>query len=234
MLGKVLGSIGLALLLALALFAISLAWPMWLLRERMEYRQFEVYSTKPLDQRILPILDSALARLTTSELYDPGSHFTIYLCDGPATFALFAPLSQDAFACTYPVIDHIFVAHADVMNDQVLRPAERYNTRTLSGTLAHELTHVMVEHSLGLWMFSSMPDWKHEGYCDHVAGESSIGREEGLVELCAGSLDHPYFEGRLMVKHLLAKGSTFREVANEQFDADALFKEMKMAKCPAP
>ena len=234
MLGKVLVSLGSALLGVLFLFVVNFAWPQWLLRERMEYRQFEVYSAAPLDDRIVPILDSALARIAISELYDPHIRYTIYLCDGPTTFTMFAPFSRDAFAVTYPVIDHIFVAHTDVANDRVFRPTEHHNTRTLSGTLAHEATHVLVEHGVGLWEFKSMPDWKHEGYCDHIARESSIDHGKGVKELCLGTLDHPYFEGRLMVEYLLGQGSTFRDVAREHFSTEELLRKVKRGKCPSP
>ncbi|MBP6392171.1 MAG: hypothetical protein KA175_06385 [Flavobacteriales bacterium] len=225
---------GLVFVTVLVLFTASLAWPQWMLHEHMQRGQFEIWSAVEPDPRIFAILDSAGARIIGSELHDPTVRYKVFLCGDLATFTLFAPFSRDAFAVAYPVIDHIFVAHTDVANDRVFRPADEHSTRTLSGVLAHEATHLMVEHGLGLWKFQSMPVWQHEGYCDHIARESSIEHGEGLNQLCAGTLDHPYFEGRLMVEYLLEQGSTFREVAHEHFHAEELLRKVKVEKCQEP
>ncbi len=47
-------------------------------------------------------------------------------------------------------------------------------TRTLSGVIAHETTHIMLANHLGEVRSVMLPTWQQEGYADHVAGESSL------------------------------------------------------------
>ena len=79
--------------------------------------------------------------------------------------------------------------------------------RTLSGTIAHEMTHVLTARRYGEWRLIRMPRWKREGYADYVGGEAGLGRDDA-ARIRARDPDAPvlvYYEGRRRVAAELAR-----------------------------
>ena len=48
------------------------------------------------------------------------------------------------------------------------------NARSLSGVIAHEITHLLIRKKFGYWRNLTMPTWKKEGYAEYVAGGSTL------------------------------------------------------------
>jgi hypothetical protein len=73
--------------------------------------------------------------------------------------------------------------------------------------IAHEVTHNSIRKRFGLVnSFTSLPNWKDEGYCEYVAGETTISYEEGVRRWKANPDDHAtyaYFKYHQMVRYLL-------------------------------
>ena len=72
----------------------------------------------------------------------------------------------------------IFIARGDFTANAARSRNPEYNTRALSAVIAHEITHVLITDRIGLVDSIRLPSWVAEGYCDHVARESSF-RLEG-------------------------------------------------------
>ena len=78
--------------------------------------------------------------------------------------------------------------------------------RTLSSIIAHETCHGMERRRYGVLMSVTKPTWLVEGYCDHVAQESTLS-DARAAEIKARGADHPamvYYEGRKKVEAILA------------------------------
>lgn len=77
--------------------------------------------------------------------------------------------------------------------------------RRLSADIAHEVTHSLIRDHFGIMKSLSAPKWVIEGYCDHVAGESTLSADE-VARLQAAHIVHPVvanYHARLRVAGIL-------------------------------
>src|SRR4029453_6583941 len=94
---------------------------------------------------------------------------------------------------------------------------EKNNSRSLSGVIAHEVTHLFIRNRYGTVKASLMPVWKNEGYCEYTAQDSTITLDEAIRLWRENPLDdtgYRYAKYYLMVKQLLE---------NENMTVDDLF-----------
>ena len=145
-----------------------------------------VYAEEPLDVATLrPVLARADARLATSPLYRAPVGTRIFLTSGGWRWRLLALTSSNALGFTRPVSDlvsdAVILNRGDIARDRV---PTAYGSRSLSGVIAHERTHIMVRRHLELVAGIRLQAWISEGYADHVAGESTLS-EAQAAELAA-------------------------------------------------
>jgi hypothetical protein len=80
------------------------------------------------------------------------------------------------------------------------------------------VTHNLIRKRYGLInSFTSLPSWKDEGYCEYIAGETTLSFEEGVKRWKANpnnSSTYAYFKYHQMVKYLLD---------NEKISVEELF-----------
>jgi hypothetical protein len=113
--------------------------------------------------------------------------------------------------------DNVFINAHDLANDLVFRDAAEYNRRTLSGVIAHEVTHLVVRKKFGYWHNLAFPAWKKEGYAEYVAGGSTLPYEIGVKKWKERPDDptgYRYFRYYMVVKYVLE---------NERISAEELF-----------
>jgi hypothetical protein len=167
-----------------------------------------VYSETPLNLKSLrPVVARADARLATSPIFVKPVGTRIFLTNGGWRWRLLALTTGDAVGLTRPVSDlvsgAVILNRSDIRRDTV---SGRYGTRSLSGVIAHERTHIMVRQHLGLVAGIRLPRWISEGYADHVAGESALSAEQ-VARIRADGSNHPalfYYEARQRVEAQLA------------------------------
>ncbi len=167
-----------------------------------------VYAEAPLDLATLrPVLARADARVATSPLHDGPVGTRVFLTDGGWRWPVLALTTSCAVGFTRLwsdiVSDAVILNRSDLARDRV---SSRYGTRSISGVIAHERTHIMVRRHLGLVAGIRLPRWISEGYADHVAGESTLSAER-VAELRADGSDHPaifYYDARRRVEAVLA------------------------------
>jgi hypothetical protein len=81
-------------------------------------------------------------------------------------------------------LGNTFIVNANPANDIARCDQHGPNDqriRTLSGTIAHEITHVLIRRHVGLWAERRIPRWLKEGYCEVVGDDSAINEREGLA-----------------------------------------------------
>lgn len=66
-------------------------------------------------------------------------------------------------------------------------------SRTLSGVIAHEKTHILIRDRYGFAASVYWPRWLIEGYCDHVAGESTLSDRQAARLVAAGRAPRALF-----------------------------------------
>lgn len=228
-----------ALTVVALLYLALLAFPQVLFGYSVNAKGVTVYSRAPLPPETTTRIDEAMELVSRSELAVPGQTERIFLCNKPWLYRLFYPIQNESFAVCYPVSGNIFIAEADLVHNVARSPAAVNNRRTFSSTAAHEITHDLIRHRLGLIRDFRLPGWVREGYPDYVAHESSFPEEEGVRNLREGkevsSGSFQYFVYRQMVRHLAEdRHLSFEEIVKRAGDGAAIKAETVAALKETP
>lgn len=176
-----------------------------------------VRSDRPIDQSALDkVAASSARRVASSPLARSVEPRAVFLTQDGWRWRWLALTNGGAFAVSKPLSEAIIINRADLSSDRVTNGRAVGGARSLSGTLAHEICHGLLRSHFGKTIDARAPAWLREGYCDHVAGESSLS-EADAERLRAEGPDHPalaYYEGRQRVA---------AELARNGGDVDALF-----------
>ena len=194
-----------------------------------------IYARFPLPSETAERIAAIVKLIDRSELAVAGRTERIFVCNQPWLFRLLSPTSAGAFAYSLPVTDNVFVANADLVYNVARSAAPDFNTRSFSAVAAHEITHGLIRHRVGL--FRSRPTWVVEGYCDYVARESSFPEAKGIHLLATGQQDpsgtFQYFIYRQMVSYLVEdRHFSFQQIVDRADDAVAV--EAETAKAIKP
>jgi hypothetical protein len=188
-------------------YFLTLVFPQYLFAYEVSHRNFKVYARQPIDENIARVLDSADERLRKSPLYDGETKEKIFISDGFGFYFFLSTVKHKSFANTIPGVGNIRINKSDIAADTVFRDADADNQRPLSGVIAHEVTHNLIRKRFGLVnSFTSLPNWKDEGYCEYVAGETTLSFAEGVRrwrENPNSDARYAYFKYHQMVKYLL-------------------------------
>jgi len=215
------------------LYAVLHVFPQTLFAYSVTANGITIYSRAPLPPEAASCAARAAELIKQSELAVPDRHERVFVCDSPWVFRLFQPTSR-GFAFSVPVTDNVFIAEADFSADVATRSGPDFNKRSLSSVVAHEITHGLIRHRLGVLRGIRLPDWVAEGYCDYIARESSFPEAEGL-RLFASGQSHPsmsfrYFTYRQMVRYLVEhQHLTFSQVVARANESTAVADEARQA-----
>jgi hypothetical protein len=163
------------------------------------------WSERPIPQ---PELDAVAGRgqalVAQSPLAKGREPRHVFLTQGGWRWKWLVLANRSAFGITRPIAEAVILNRNDLAKDEVLNGAAIGGRRTLSGAIAHETCHGMLRRHFGLSV-ASKPTWLTEGYCDHVAQESSLTAADAarLETTQPGHPALPYFHGRLRVARLL-------------------------------
>lgn len=203
-------------------YLLTICFPQYLFAHEVRYQNFKVYSREPFDKRIYKVLDDAEARLSKSTIYDRAISRRVFLTNSHGLYAFLSNKAFRSFANSVPLINNILINKSEVADDLVFLNRPKHNKRSLSGVIAHEVAHLFIRNKVGVVRTSLMPTWKNEGYCEYVAGDSTITYEEG-VELWKENPNddskYRYFKYHMMVKYLLeTEKLSIEDVFNRDFD----------------
>src|SRR5262249_21942286 len=126
---------------------------------------------------------------------------------------------------------NVFVNKTDVAHDLVLRDAPANRERSLSGVIAHEVTHLLVRKKVGYLKNLLLPTWKREGYAEYVAGGTLLDRETGVgrwKQRPSNSAGYSYFKYYMLVKSLIDdKKLSVEDVFARDFAVHPLEQEVR-------
>lgn len=201
------GRIGVALVALVAGWMLAVSMPAVLI---FPYGATFAHTTVLSEQPIGPAMGRVLARadrlVAASAVARPGAHRRIVLTDGGWRWRVLALGSWSAFGLRRPFLDTLVFNRSDIAADRVWNGLAVAGQRTLSGTIAHETTHLNVAAYLGEWRARLLPGWVAEGYPDYVARESSMSDAAAARARAAG--ENPpalfYHDARLRVAAALA------------------------------
>lgn len=199
-------------------YLLLLTFPQPLFGYTVEYGKFNVHSREPIGPEIETVLDEAETRLRRSPLYDEAVSRNIYLTNGFGMYTFLSHKAYASFANSVPFIENVFINKTDLATDRVYMNREKNNSRSLSGVIAHEITHLFIQRRFGTLSSIAIPIWKKEGYCEYVARDSTVTLEEGIRlwrENPSDDNGYRFIKYQLMVKHLIEK---------ENIDAQTLFE----------
>lgn len=192
-----------------AAYMLLLSFPQVLFAHEVSYKNFTVYAREPLDQSVYSMLDKVETRLSASPLNTPEVKPKIFLTGSTRLYStLTLYIGGNSFGKGLPVLptSNVFINDADVAQDLVFRNAPTNNQRSLSGVVAHEVTHLLIRRKFGYVKNITMPTWKKEGYAEYVAGGSTLDYDTGVRMWKANPKDgtgYQYFKYYMMVKYLL-------------------------------
>ena len=212
-----------------AAYALLLCYPQVLFAHEISYKNFTIYSREPLDQNIYALLDKVEASLATSPINNTQLRPKIFLTNSHRFYsALTLSIGGNSYGKGLPLLptNNIFINRADVQNDLVFRRAATYNSRSLSGVMAHEATHLLIRQKFGYLKNVTMPAWKKEGYAEYVAGGSALDQATGVKMWKANPKNdtgYQYFKYYQIVKYLLeTEKLSVEELFSRDFDRSEL------------
>ena len=212
------------------LYLALLAFPQVVFAHSVNAKGVTIYSRAPLPPETTTRIERAMELVNQSELAVPGRTERVFICNHPWLYRLFYPVPRDEIAVAIPVTNNIFVRDADLTDDIARGTATDHNRRSFSSTVAHEITHGLIRHRLGIIPAMFLRSWVDEGYADYVARESSFPEDEGLKMLGEDHEDPSpsfrYFVYRQMVRHLIEdRHYSFDEIAKRAGDEAAIKAE---------
>lgn len=196
--------IGLVTALAILPFVApeALAFPY-----REDFGADRVWSVRPIERaRMQAILDDARHLTAASPIAAPEEGRRIFLTDGGWRWAILALQARGGFGLTRAIREDVILNRSDLATGKIYNGARMGGTRSLAGVIAHEKCHGMERRHFGLIKSVLAPQWLLEGYCDHVAQESSL-TDADVAALTARGESHPalpYYQGRRRVAEILA------------------------------
>ncbi len=197
------GCDGAVILAAVVHTPAALAFP-----HRADFGSTTVLSEQPIDRAAMGRVPARADHLLAASPLDrPGLSRQIVLTDGGWRWDVLSIGARSAIAFRRPFSHALVFNRSSVAADRVTNGAPLGGVRTLSGTIAHEMTHRLVADHIGEWAALRLPAWKREGYPDYVAQETSIRPDdEALIRrLNPNARVLTYYHGRRRVAAELAR-----------------------------
>jgi hypothetical protein len=242
------------MLITIVVFVIGLAtiilYPQPLFANKVEYKQFKVYSNDKIGDEIKPVLDSALSLVERSELYDSTYKMDIFF----AYNSFFNKLDDKVFGLgpSARAIDNNLVIKVKVDIEKNLAYATFHKPcqESFAYVIAHEMVHCLQAHKYGIRKFNPFrhPEmWKLEGYPEYVARQKSYDPNYSLkkeierfiefkrkqtdiwVAAEVGDCEFPefYYKGRLMTEYLInIRQRTYDEILKDKRSEEEIYAEM--------
>ncbi len=141
-----------------------------------------LYSEAPIPEEAEGVVQRSQARLRASALFTHGERFKpIFLTDGGWRWKALSLGAGGAFALTRPSTEAVVVNRSDFRLDRVWNGSQIAGERSLSGVIAHERTHTLIRRRFGVLADRAYPTWVREGYCDFVAGSSTLSDQQAAA-----------------------------------------------------
>jgi len=224
-------------LLTIGLIGKLLLWfPQPVFADKVEYRNYTIYSNKEVKGDIEKIFNSVTEKIKRCENYAPNHRHKIFLCEPGTLYNKFMFTENDSYAYNSTFQHNILIFPiADFEKNTVARPGSK-TSYYLDQLIAHEITHTFVTEDL--------PFWKKEGYAEYISNYRENYAESGDLKKNALTLltseDYflvneqgiprplPYFKSRTLIEYLFfVRGLTFEQVKSNQVTEDKTLEELR-------
>ncbi len=230
--------------------ATIILYPQPLFANKVEYKQFKVYSNETISNKVNPILDSVLSLVKSSELYDSTYQVDIFLSYNN----FFNKIDDKVFGYgpTARAIDNnlIFKVAVDINKNLVYSTFHKPCEQRFAYLLAHEMVHCLQLHRYGMLKFNPFkhpPFWKLEGYPEYVARHKAANPTKNFrkdlerfvklkseqsdiwISVEEGGCEAPeyYYKGRLMTEYLMnVRRWTYDRILKDTTLEEVIYAEM--------
>jgi hypothetical protein len=232
--------------------AAIILFPQRLFANKMEYKNFTVYSNEKIGNDIKIVLDSAMNLVKKSEIYDSNYKYNIILCYNSFYNKLDDKLFGEGPTARSRLNDVIIKVRIEPKNNLAFPTFHKTCEESLTCLLAHEMTHCLQANKYGIIKFNPFkhPElWKLEGYPEYVArktellnrGYSLTSEIERYVNLESKATDiwilaadeggcevpNYYYKGMLMIEYLIDfKHLPYDKILNDSVSENAVYQEM--------
>ena len=216
------------------IYVLNWIFPYFFFSHKIEYKNYKIYSTSSISKNISNVLNRVDNLISASELYTTNIEHRIFICNNLNLYTFFAPMARKAYGCNYRMFGNIFVANCRIEKDIAFSNRNKNNKRSLSGIIAHEVTHSLINKYMGWIKNKMLPKWKEEGYCEFIAQESSIDNIIGIELFKKGQTDNSkafkYFEYRTIMDYLInVKKLSFDDVVNQNLNFNKVKIKLKVS-----
>ena len=182
-------------------YLVFLINPQVVFSHSLTHQNYTIHSDHPLPAETFDVLKRADRLLQESEIFSRNDHHHIFLCNGPGWFRTFNPRGSDRLYATSHATGNIFIANGDPATDMAWKTSGTNIIRSLSGLIAHEVTHNLVRDHLGVLPQWRLPAWKNEGYAEYISihgqKEYELAIAKDLPRTVKPNSIHPVYQGHL-------------------------------------
>ena len=188
-------------LLAGAVYCALTLHPAVLFSNNYVYKNMTLYTHDSLKEPPDKLLSTVYEQISAGDFYDADRNLEIYLAGGSVEYSLLALTGAGKFACANPVSDKVFVASADIDKNLAYPPGGDRIGRDLAGVISHEVVKIQLKNKFGPLNYFLMPDWKKEGYAEHLARETQdMNPTDFCHENTLSDPALPFLENKLIVE----------------------------------
>jgi hypothetical protein len=220
-------------------YLLLLSNPSILFKNQSKLGIFNIYTDEenlPKSQ-LISLLKKSENLIKSSAFYNKEFNPTVVFVGSELKFRLLALSFGSSTGKYIPILNIIFLTKFDIKTDALHLSRKENNKRSLSGAIAHESTHALLENRLGVYQyFFNLKKWKDEGYADYIAQEGSFSHNKGMELICANSSDDSrsfeYFKYKKVVEFLLTKKKVVEEILfSTKYRFDKILLELKKDSC---
>jgi len=241
----------LAFITAILTIVTIVLLPQHLFANKIEYKNFTVYSNGEIENSIKIVLDNALSLVNKSEINDSHYKYNIILCYKSFYNLIDEKLLGVGRAARATLNNVIIKVRIDPTNNLAFPTFHKACEVDLTELLAHEMMHCLQANKYGIIKFNPFqhPEfWKLEGYPEYISKRKEIsdknysltGDIERYVSIASkandiwisendGGCEVPnyYYKGRLMIEYLMdIRHFSYDKILNDTASENTVYQEM--------
>jgi hypothetical protein len=226
-------------------------FPQRLFANKMEYKNFTVYSNEKIDNDIKIVLDNAMNLVKKSQIYDSNYNYKIILCFNSFYNKVDDKIFGEGPTARSRLNDVIIKVRIEPKNNLAFPTFHKACGENLTCLIAHEMTHCLQLNKYGIIKFNPFKYpalWKLEGYPEYVAKKTELSNrgysltsqieqyvnlERRATDIWISGIDggcevpNYYYKGLLMIEYLIdIKHLSYDKILNDTVSENTVYQEM--------
>lgn len=239
----------LALLAAILTIVTIVLFPQHLFANRLNYKNFMVYSNNKIESNIKTVLDNAITLIKKSELYDADYKYNIILCYNTLYNKVDDKLLGNGPTARTTLNNIIVKVNINAEKNLAFPTFHNACEVNLTELLAHEMTHCLQANKYGILKFNPFKHpafWKLEGYPEYVSKQAELSNKNYSLKedidkyaklkkatnniwIKEGDCEVPdyYYRGKLLIKYLIdIKHLSYNQILKDATSENTVYEEM--------